>query len=387
MIKRNIEDAALKIWSQYPVLTITGPRQSGKTTLARTLFSKCEYVNLEAPDVRAEIQADARGFLSRHPAPVIFDEIQNTPELVSYIQELVDANGKSSLYVLTGSLQPSLQAAVSQSLAGRTGLLELLPLSIAELKGAGFPVSRDELILKGFMPRLYNSRIEATQLYSDYFRTYVERDVRQMANLRNMGRFETFIRLLSGRIGQLLNIESLAGDAGVSASTIYDWLSLLEASYIIFTLRPYYRNFGKRFIKAPKIYFTETGLAAYLLGIRTKDQVATHPLVGNLFENMVVAEMLKNRFNRGFDPDLYFIRTSHGVEADIVLEQNGRLDLYEVKAGSTFHDEMAGNLVKLKNMFPDEIGKMAVVYAGRASSSSAGVPFMNFDQIGENRID
>ncbi len=373
MIKREIEDCARLIWEQYPVLTITGPRQSGKTTLAKSIFADCDYINLEAPDIREEVRADARGFMARHRSPVVFDEIQNVPELVSYIQEAVDSDGRNSRYVLTGSHQPALQAAVSQSLAGRTGLIELLPLSIAELEKGGFSVNRDILLYKGFMPRLYSSRIEPTRLYADYFKTYVERDVRQLANLRNLKQFESFVRILSGRIGQLLNIDSLSSDAGVSATTAREWLSLLEASYVIHLLRPYHRNFGKRFIKAPKLYFTETGLAAYLLGIRSPDQISTHPLVGNLFENMVVMDMLKSRLNRGLDADMYFIRTSHGVEADLAVENNGKLDLYEIKSGSTFYDEIANNLRMLKRLLPSEIGNLTVIYAGREASASGGI--------------
>ena len=378
MINREMEKVAALIWEKYPVLTITGPRQSGKTTLAQKVFSDCEYVNLELPDVREEIRADARGFLARHPAPVIFDEIQNVPTLVNYIQAFVDGNRKNSQYVLTGSHQPALQAVVSQSLAGRTGLLELLPLTVGELRGTGMNPSRDKLILNGFMPRLYDSGIEASRLYADYFRTYVERDARQLANLRNLTQFETFIRLLAGRIGQLLNYDSLASDTGVSASTVREWLSILETSYVIITLKPYYRNFGKRFIKAPKVYFTEVGLATYLLGIRSPEQVASHPLLGGLFENMIVMDMMKTRMNRGEDTNLYFMRTSHGVEADVVEERAGKLDLTEIKAGFTFHDDMATNLRAIDRLLPGEIGKMSVVYSGQAASASGSIPVRPF---------
>ena len=378
MIKREMQRIARDLWKSYPVLTVTGPRQSGKTTLVKAEFSECEYVNLEQPDIREEALSDARGFLARHPAPVIFDEIQNVPELVSYIQSEVDERGVNSLYVLTGSHQPALQAAVSQSLAGRTGLLELLPLSISELKAAGIEKSRDAYLFDGFMPRLYKSRVNPTQLFSDYFKTYVERDVRQLANLRNLRSFEGFIRLLAGRVGQLLNIESLASDAGVSASAVREWLSLLEASYIIYVLNPYYRNFGKRFIKAPKVYFMEVGLVCYLLGVRSIDQLSTHPLIGSIFENMVVMEMRKRRLNQGDSGDMYFMRTSHGVEVDVVIENNGRLDLTEIKAGATFHDEMSGNLKLIRNLLPNEVGTSQVIYAGRDAVGSEGIRFLSY---------
>ena len=379
MIRREIKSLATKLWRQYPVVTITGPRQSGKTTLARAVFPKCEYVNLESPDVRMQIRADARGFFARHPAPVIFDEIQNAPELVSYIQVEVDERHANSMYVLTGSHQPALRAAVSQSLAGRTALLQLLPLSIGELSGAGMEISRDQLIFNGFMPRLYDSGIEPTQLYSDYFQTYIERDVRQLINLRNLREFELFVRLLAGRVGQLLNRDSLASDVGVSSQTIAEWLSVLEASYVIYTLRPYYRNVGKRLVKSPKIYFTDVGLAAYLIGLTSVDQVATHPLVGNLFENMVVMDALKARTNRGRGTDLYFMRDYRGLETDLVVENGVNLDLYEIKSAMSFNPSFADSLVKLRQSI-DCIGRTKVVYSGDKASLGE-VEFVNFASL------
>ena len=382
MVKRTIAKTALQIWATYPVITITGPRQSGKTTLAQTLFPDAEYVNLEIPDIRDDATRDARAFMERHRAPVIFDEIQNAPEIVSYVQAEVDKAGRNSMYVLTGSHQPALQATISQSLAGRTGILELLPLSMEELIASGVKKSRDRWMFDGFMPRLYNKGPEPSRLYTDYFKTYVERDVRQLSNLRNLRAFETFIRLLAGRVAQLLNIDSLSGDAGVSATTVKEWLSILETSYIIRPLRPYYRNFGKRFIKAPKIYFTETGLACNLLGIRSADQVATHPLVGSLFENMVVMESVKRRLNRGDMDDIYFMRTSHGVEVDLVAESDGKLALCEIKAGSTFHDDMADNIRAIDRLVPGQIGQKSVVYSGRETFTADGIQVKHFTDFG-----
>ncbi len=380
MIKRIMAQAAKDLWRKYPVLTITGPRQSGKTTLAKELFKTAEYVNLEIPDVRDQAIRDARSFIERHPAPVVFDEIQHVPMLLSYIQAKVDETQKTSSYVLTGSHQPSLQAAIAQSLAGRTGILELLPLSIAELTTARKKTERDRLIFNGFMPRLYSSRLDAAHLYPDYFKTYIERDLRQLANLRHLRQFELFVRLLAGRVSQILNVDSLAGDVGVSAGTVREWLSLLEASYIIKLLPPYYRNFGKRFIKSPKIYFVETGLVSYLLGIKEIAQVATHPLMGNLFENMVIMDAFKKRLNAGDDGNLYFMRTSHGVEVDLVEEVDGKLDLYEIKAGATFHDEMAGNLRAIENSLKGEVGKKTVVYAGSAAMDN-GVEYIHYTEL------
>ena len=381
MIERNMAITARDLWCKYPVLTITGPRQSGKTTLAQMVFPDAEYVNLEIPDVREEVFRDARGFMERHGPPAIFDEVQNAPQIASYIQAEADRIGRNSLYVLTGSHQPSLQAAISQSLAGRTGLLELLPFSIEELTKAGTRKSRDTWMFEGFMPRLYNGGPDPAHLYADYFRTYVERDVRQLSNLRNLRAFETFLRLLAGRVAQLLNICSLADDVGISATTAKEWLSLLEASYIIRTLRPYYRNFGKRFIKAPKIYFIETGLACNLLGIKSTEQVASHPLVGNLFENMVVMEAFKRRLNRGESDDLYFMRTSHGAEIDLVAENCGKLDLFEIKAGATFHDDMANGIRAIERIMPDEIGRKTIIYSGRETSTSDGIRALPFNDF------
>jgi predicted AAA+ superfamily ATPase len=257
-----------------------------------------------------------------------------------------------------------------------------MPLTIGELAAVGVEKSRDEWIFEGFMPRLYDSALLPTELYRDYFRTYVERDVRQLANLRRLAAFETFVRLLAGRVGQVLNVNALSDDAGVSVPTGKEWLSVMEASYVIYVMRPYYRNFGKRFIKSPKVYFTETGLASYLLGIRSPEQVANHPLMGNLFENMAVMEILKRRLNRGDEPDMYFMRTSSGLEADIVVENGGRLDLYEVKASSTFRPDMTANLRRMAEFIPD-VGRLALVYSGRASGIQDGVDTVNFADVGE----
>ena len=293
MIPRDCTAFIQRLWRQYPVVILTGPRQSGKTTLARSLFPDADYINLEAPDTLADVRDDARGFLRRHPAPAIFDEVQRFPELLSYIQVVCDERRESGQYILTGSHQPQLHQAISQSLAGRTGLVTLLPLSLRELRMAGIEKSRDELITDGFMPRLYDSGIEPTQLYSDYFKTYGERDVRQLIALRDLRQFEIFVRLLAGRIGQEVNFSDIASSVGVSSTTIKSWLSVLEASFVVYILRPYFNNLGKRLVKAPKVYFTETGLAAYLNGIRSPEQAAVHPNLGGLFENMVVMDMVK----------------------------------------------------------------------------------------------
>lgn len=381
MIDRIISPRLKSLWSQFPVVTLTGPRQSGKTTLAKTLFPEADYVNLEAPDVLSEATHDARAFLRRHPAPAIFDEIQRCPELLSYLQVIVDEAGRNGMYLVTGSHQPALLGGVSQSLAGRTALVDLYPLSIPELKNAGLQKTRDGWMLEGFLPRLYDSSRTPpgfAQLYRDYYRTYVERDVRQLANLHNAGLFETFVKLLAGRVGQEVNALDLAGTVGVSAPTIRSWLTLLEASFIVFVLRPYYRNFGKRLVKAPKIYFTEPGLAAWLLGIRTEEQMATHPLVGNLFENMVVVEALKARCNAVEDPDLHFFRAPDGLEVDLLLENAQRLRPVEIKSAQTYHSGMGRNLLRFARI-AGNVERPTVVYAGPSVPSETGISAYSFE--------
>ncbi|MBQ7251422.1 MAG: ATP-binding protein [Kiritimatiellae bacterium] len=382
MIERTLAKSIRSLWEQYPIVTLTGPRQSGKTTLARWLFPEADYVNLEAPDIRGEAAADARGFLRRHPAPAVFDEIQRCPELLSYVQVEADEAGRNGMYLLTGSHQPALRGAVSQSLAGRTALVELYPLSMGELRKAGVAKTKEGWLLEGFLPRLYDRRRghpAFSQLYRDYFRTVVERDVRQLANLRDAGLFETFVKLLAGRVGQEINANDLAGAVGVSAPTVRTWISLLEASFIVFVLRPYFRNFGKRLVKAPKIYFTEPGLAAWLLGIRTERQMASHPLLGNLFENLVVMDAVKARCNAALDADLHFYRAPDGLEVDLLMERGGKLRPVEIKSAQTYHPGMGRNLLRFARI-AGEVERPTVVYAGRSVPSDTGVSALSFEE-------
>ena len=279
-IPRSIEAELARVCNEYPVVTITGPRQSGKTSLVRRYCKGYSYANLELPDVRQLAQSDPIAFFNAYSGPLIIDEVQRVPELLSYIQVFADETDKRGQYILTGSHQLDLTAAISQSLAGRTALLRLLPLSLAELQQAGIELSRDEVLFKGFMPRLYSEDIRPGTLYSEYFQNYIERDLRQLASIKDLLQFEKFMRVLAGRIGQIINISSLAGDVGVSRSTLNEWLAVLEASFIIFRLPPWFDNAGKRAIKTPKLYFTETGLAAWLLEIETPRQVLRDPFNG-----------------------------------------------------------------------------------------------------------
>ena len=377
-IERHITPRLKNLATQFPVVTVLGPRQSGKTTLARETFPAHVYLNLEDASTRAEAEHDYRNFFMSHPGPVILDEIHRVPGLLSAIQVLVDEKREAGRFILTGSHQPLLHAGISQSLAGRTALLRLLPLSIAELSGAGISLDRDDYLFRGFMPAHYAHGIAPADLYSAYYSTYVERDVRQLVNIDKQAAFETFVRLLAGRVGQLVNLQSMSGEIGVSAPTLAAWLSVLEASYIVFRLQPYFYNFGKRQVKTPKLYFTEPGLATHLLGIRTPEQVARDPLMGGLFENMVVIEALKARCNAGETPELYFSRDSHGLEVDLLLNLARHVMPVEIKASRT----PSGVLAKSLGVFQKHAGAAAfsptVISASDSETTMHGVRFVNF---------
>ncbi len=331
-IPRAIEQHVLKLSTMYPCVTLTGPRQSGKTTMARHLFPHFDYVSMENPNARELFLRDPQRFLELHPAPAIFDEVQNTPDLLSYLQGIMDEADRAGMYILTGSHQPALRQAVGQSLAGRTGLVSLLPLSLAEMEAAGLTPSRDEAIYQGGLPRVISQRVTPELAYADYFATYIERDVRQISNVRNLHSFENFVRLLAARVSQQLNMNALANDLNVSAPTIREWISVLEASHIIYLLQPYYQNLGKRIIKSPKVYFTEVGLAAHLLDITSPAEVDGHPLVGGLFENLAVIEALKACYNRGARPHLYYYRDVRKFEVDLIVNEHLRPRPIEIKS-------------------------------------------------------
>ena len=380
-IPREISPYAKVLAAQFPVLSIQGPRQSGKTTLAKSLFPDYGYVNLEHPDLRAEAESDGASFLRLHPAPLIIDEVQRVPSLLSHIQVIVDErSGENGLYVLTGSHQPALRAGVGQSLAGRIGGLTLLPLSLAELAAAGISSGREQRIFEGFMPRLFSERQSPFELYRNYAATYLEKDVSQLTRLRERRPFETFVKLLAGRVGQLYNSAGIADETGVSAPTLRGWLSILEACHLVFVLPPYYRNFGKRFVKTPKVYFTEPGFASWQLGIRNADQAVRDPAFGGLFENMVIMEALKTRLNAGRTPDLYFIRDQHGTEVDLVIEDSGALHLFEIKSSASFSADFAKNLHVIRHAIPG-VTSATVVYGGDSAAGIHDVPFVPFQNL------
>lgn len=376
-IDRSIEAEFARVRNEYPVVTVTGPRQSGKTSLARRYCQGYAYANLELPEIRNLAQSDPKAFFNAYPAPVIIDEVQRLPELLSYIQVLADSTDKRGQYILTGSHQLDLVAAISQSLAGRTALLRLLPLSLRELQQAGVTLSRDEILFRGFMPRLYHEDIRPGTLYSEYFQNYIERDLRQLASVRDLLLFEKFLRFLAGRIGQVINISSLAGDVGVCRATLNEWLAVLEASFIIFRLPPWFENIGKRVVKTPKLYFTEPGLAAWLLDIETPQQISRDPLMGCLFENMVIAEALKARLNAGRMPNLYFYRDARGNEVDLILRQHRQLKPVEIKAAMTFSPDMIVGLNHFQKQFTNALPG-AVIYAGDIETTTETTHLLNF---------
>lgn len=365
MIQRTIEPVLIKLAGQYPVVTITGPRQSGKTTLCRKVFPEYGYVNLEAPDIRSFAIDDPRGFLASHPDGVILDEIQRAPQLLSYIQAIIDNKSQAGQFILTGSQQFEVMNTISQSLAGRTALLKLLPFSLTELRTVYEPGSIDNLILSGCYPRIHDQQLNPTQAMGDYFETYVERDLRQLSAVKDLSQFERFVRLCAGRTGQLLNLQSLGNDAGISHACARSWLTLLEASYIVLLLQPWYANVSKRLIKSPKLYFYDVGLASYLLGLENETQVSRDPLRGNVFENMVVIEALKFRYNRGKRNNLFFYRDSNGNEVDLLAQQGRDLSAIEIKAGATINPDYFKGLRQFRKTVGEEWNVAAgVVYGG-----------------------
>ena len=365
MIEREISTQLESLFTQYPFVTVTGPRQSGKTTLCRAIFPDLAYANLEAPDQREFAETDPRGFLAQLGDGAIIDEVQHVPALLSYLQVIADERGRNGLYVLTGSEQFRLSDAIGQSLAGRTALLRLLPFSLSERQHSDAGATIDEIIHAGFYPRILDQRLEPRQALGDYFETYVERDVRRLGGVRNLSSFRRFVRLCAGRVGQLVNLSSLGSDAGVSHTTAREWLTLLETSYIIFQQPPFHANIGKRLTKSPKLYFYDVGLASYLLGIEYARQVATHPLRGSLFENVVVAEAIKHRFNRGRQANVSFFRDAGGLECDLLYETGIGTAAIEIKSGSTVSSDWFASLNRVARLIPN-VSATVVVYGGTA---------------------
>jgi len=379
MINRILAQKMKALAPKFPVITLTGPRQSGKTTLIKAIFNDLPYVSLEEPDVRQFALTDPRGFLSNYNEGAVLDEVQQTPELFSYIQPIVD-NNPDSLFVLSGSANFLLMENISQTLAGRSAVLHLLPLSWPELQNEGIEFDRyEDLIFTGQYPRIYDRSIAPTDFYPSYTQTYLERDVRLLKNIENLNSFVQFVQLCAGRTGQLLNYTSLANDAGISPNTVKAWISVLEASYVVYRLVPYHKNFNKRLVKSPKLYFYDTGLACSLLGIRDADQVTTHFLKGALFENWVLNEFVKRAFNRGERRYPYFWRDSHGQEIDCLLDTPESLIPVEIKSGKTMAHSYFDSLKSWQQLTGYEEGY--VVYGGDSSSKTSDGSLISWKQL------
>lgn len=387
-IERQAHALLLQRAALYPVVTVLGPRQSGKTTLCRMAFADKPYVNLEQPDVREFALQDPQAFLAQFPDGAVLDEIQNAPALLSWIQVLTDADPRKGRFVLTGSHQLQVNAQVTQSLAGRTAVVELLPLSLSELAAAGkASVAHAEdvnrMMLMGGYPRIHAQDMPAEVMLSDYFATYVERDVRQLINLRHLREFGQCVRLLAGRTGQLMNQTSLGNEVGVSSNTITQWMSILEASFLVFSLAPWSVNIGKRLVKSPKVYFYDVGLACWLQGIKTVEQLQHHPLRGALFENLVVLEVMKSLRNQGLRDPLYFFRDSNGLEVDLLLEHAQGVQLVEIKASQTVAAPLFKNLRTVSALLGDRVLSQHLVYGGTERQARTDVEVLSCWQAAE----
>lgn len=369
-IPRDLAPRLLQAAQKSPSITLTGPRQSGKTTLARTVFPEHQYVSLEAPDTRAFATEDPRGFLAQHPDGAIIDEVQRAPDLPAYLQGIIDADPRPGRWILTGSQNLALVQSVSQSLAGRTAVHHLLPLARREIvRFAQHPETLEEAMLAGGYPRIFDRGLDPSEWLRSYVATYVERDVRTISQVGDLAIFQRFVELCAGRTGQLVNFLSLASDCGVTQPTAKAWLGILEASYLVFRLPPYHRNLGKRLVKTPKLHFYDTGLACWLIGIRTPQQLRTHPLRGAIFETWVDSEIVKHRLNRGETRGLYFYRNRDGAEVDLVIEHPSRLTLVEAKSSQTPNSSLFSGALRVQRQLSQESppSEIAVVYGGAES--------------------
>lgn len=387
LISRSLAPIISGIFNYLPVITLTGPRQSGKTTLCRRIFGALPYVNLEDAATLAELELDPKGFIGKYPEGVIIDEAQRYENIFSYLQVAVDDDRMSGTpsrrFIVTGSSNFSLMKNITQSMAGRTAVLTLLPLSVKELLNEYPDVSTSLLILRGGYPAVWTAGDEGRQmLLSNYYTTYVERDLRQLINLKDLRAFHSFVRLCAGRIGCELNASALSVEVGVSVPTIKAWLSILEVSYIIYLLPPYYANIGKRLTKSPKLYFHDTGLASWLMGINTVEQLDVHPLRGSLFENLVVNEAMKQKYNNGEQPRLYFYRDQRQHEVDLIDEmQDGTIQAYEIKAGKTYRQDYFNQLTYLRTAIGDKLISTQVIYDGEQENPKKIDGIINFRNI------
>lgn len=379
-INRAMSEAVKEAFRYFPVITITGPRQSGKTTIIRNLFSDLHYYSLENLDTLSFAQNDPIAFLKQHKEGMILDEVQNAPDLLSYIQGMVDEN-PDLRFILSGSSQFSMLRKVSQSLAGRTAIFELLPLSYSEVKDVADSKDVDKLLYEGFYPAVYAQRNIPRLLYPAYVKTYLDKDIRDLLKVKDIMQFHTFLRLCAGRIGALFNASELASEIGISSNTITSWLSILQASYIITLLPPYYKNTRKRLTKTPKLYFTDTGLACSLLGIETPAQLSRDKMRGALFENFVVTEALKYRFNLGKESNLYFYRDSNQNEIDLLINNSTGIYGIEIKSSMTYNSSFEKGLKKMEELIDEPIQGKAIVYAGALENTTGGIQLLHYSHL------
>ncbi len=381
MVQRVAKKKLIDLVSKFKAVAVVGPRQSGKTTLVKQVFKNKPYVSLENPDIRSFAFDDPRGFLDGFPEGAILDEIQRAPHLFSYLQEILDNSKSKGLFILTGSNNFLLQQSISQSLAGRVGYLNLLPFSIGELEKAKMmPSTDDEMMLTGFYPPIYDQKIPFSDWCPNYISTYLEKDVRQIKNISDLLIFERFIKLLAGRSGQELNYSSLSIEAGVDMKTVQSWVGILESSFIVYLLKPHYKNFNKTVVKRPKLFFYDSSLVCYLLGIRNAIQLENHPLRGAIFEGMVVTELLKNRMNAGVPNNLFFWRDKTGREVDIIIDNGDELIPLEIKSGRTITTEYFKNIEYYKALSGS--ANAILVYAGsQVQNRSSGVRIVNWKNI------
>lgn len=362
-IRRTMEEECRTMLRHYPVITIIGPRQSGKTTMVRHLFPDLPYMNFENPDTRMLFLQDPRDFLREIPEGAVLDEVQQVPEMASYLQQIADERKHEVRFILTGSSHLLVMEKVTQSLAGRTAILKLLPLSFEEL-GKQSSVPTDQLLFRGFFPAIWSEQQDAHKTYRNYYETYLQKDVRQLIQLRDQHLFQKFIGICAGRIGSLFNASAVASEVGVSAPTIKSWLSILEASFVVFLLPPWHENVSSRLVKTPKLYFCDPGLAAYLLGIEREEQMKRDPLRGMLFENMVIMELIKQRYNQGKDSSIFFYRDNHQNEIDIVFKYGQDALCAEIKSAATFHTDFLRTLQKAQDLLYRTVTRKILVYDG-----------------------
>ncbi|MDY2806443.1 MAG: ATP-binding protein [Prevotella sp.] len=377
-IKRKIESTILEAAKYFPVITVTGPRQSGKTTMLKQIFPHLHYYSLEDLDTRSFAMEDPVRFLHLHEDGMILDEVHNYPELLSYIQGIVDEQPQKK-FVLSGSSNFALLKKVSQSLAGRSGVFELMPLSIEEVKGQiEYVDDADQLLYQGLYPAVCSCKNIPKFLYPSYVKTYLERDVRDLLNVKDIRLFNMFLKLCAGRIGSVFNASEIAGEIGVSSKTIQAWVSILQASYVVYLLPPYFENSRKRLTKSPKMYFCDTGLACTLLGIESAEQLAFDKMRGHLFENLIVVELLKRRLNEGKESNLYFYRDSNQNEVDILVNNGSSLDAIEVKSAMTYNPSFEKALLKVNEWVNPPVGKRTIIYAGTLEDDKGDIRLLNY---------